>query len=405
MDIILKWFADSFPQLVVLLLIVVSAAFVLREWRLMRTELRQEVQKGIQAEIGSLTGEIVKKNEEARNQLNVLASVQSDVQKERQKFEEEITGAKNEIERVLNEVRSRSSEMEKLAPTRRDLEWIPPRVLVLNARQARNWPEASGYLLKMDHGNATSGDLEVAGDVCRDFRFFAKAIEFYREAAEKDPENVSARGELLALTAESRAPERDEALKQLQNLVLQSSNNLEYGGNIQKRYFNALMELGRYQEMASFCETQLRQPLPREIEATLHRNLAVSYQKLGRVDEALTQCQAALKLSSDDVNVLRLYGRLLLGQERYDDAYAIATRGLRSEPTEASIYVLVARIEQKRSGARAARPFLERARAFADASERIQIEEQIAKLDILEELEDLLSSPTAHADAAKVGVT
>src|SRR5258708_5219529 len=164
--------------------------------------------------------------------------------------------------------------MAELAPTKRDLEWVPPRILVHMAGQSRTWAQASGFLSRIDHGNATSKDLEIAGDICREHSFYAKAIEFYGEAAEKDPENLGARVELLALSAEFRAAERNDALRQLQILVVQSLGNTDHGGNVLKRYLNMLDTLGRYKEMADFCEAQLKQAAPREIQAYLHRNLA-----------------------------------------------------------------------------------------------------------------------------------
>src|SRR5271167_1308472 len=108
MEAILRVLAANFPQLVVLLFILLCAFLVLREWRLVRTELAREIHLRVQAEIGSLTGDILKKSEQARNQLSVLADIQSDVHREREKFDEQMSAAKAEMERALVEVQARS---------------------------------------------------------------------------------------------------------------------------------------------------------------------------------------------------------------------------------------------------------------------------------------------------------
>jgi len=138
MDKLINFLGASYPQLIVLLLIVLCAFLVLREWRLMRAELVAEIRTHVQSEVRSLTGDIAKMAEEARGRLDVLKTLQLEVQGERQKFDEQVAAVKSEIDNALAEVRSRSSEIASLAPTRRELDWIPPAILAHRAKEAHN---------------------------------------------------------------------------------------------------------------------------------------------------------------------------------------------------------------------------------------------------------------------------
>jgi len=200
----------------------------------------------------------------------------------------------------------------------------------------------------------------------------------------------------LALTAEFRASERGEALARLRDLVVQNLGDTKQGGNALKRYMNSLDRLDRYNDMATFCEAQLKRSVPREIEAYLHRNLAVSYKELGRVEEGLVHFQAALKMSNDDTNLLIPYADLLATEGRHKEAYDHAVRCLRSEPTEIRGYLLVARIQQEMGSRDGARAVLQRALDFADASDKVVIDLRIEQLNALEVLDGLFP-PAATA--------
>jgi tetratricopeptide (TPR) repeat protein len=228
--------------------------------------------------------------------------------------------------------------------------------------------------------NATSKDLEVAGDLCRSrYDFFEKAIEFYRKALEKDPESISARVELLALTFEIRAQEREQALTDLESLVRRNLRE----NNLLSRFFNALIELGRYEKMAAFCEDLLKDTsiIDAAGQVRLHRNLAVAYVHFGKTDDAVKQYEAALKLSPTDENTLKAYARLLFELQRLEKAEECARMLLTLDPTDTAYYMLLAEIIRKQGKNDEAGKLLNLALPFSDQPQQLRIKAELQSLE------------------------
>jgi tetratricopeptide (TPR) repeat protein len=389
---ILVYSAADLPLLVLLLLVllVVSIIFAARERSRMRRSLAQEVEDRVQSELGILVGDILRRSEEARQQLATLSTLETALHDKRSSFETQVASATEEIETILVTIRGVGGEILKLAPDSGDLEWMAPGSLLRLAAQAPDWPTAAGYLARIDRENATSRDLEGAGEICRDRAVYMKALEFYQQATEKDPDNLSARAQLLALTAEMRPSDRAASLKALQELLAQNLLNPTSNPKIQARYFALMTDLGHQKELIEFSEAQLKLPLPRSAQVNLHRHLAVCLHKLGRSEEAMAHCETALKISADDMEALSLYGGLLLWAKKYEDAYRIAIRVLQRNPTSARHYIALARIQERRIGRPAARDLLKRALQWSDANERCEIEDYQSKLSALDELSQVV---------------
>ncbi len=379
-----------FALLLLILFIAFSVFIEVRERARMRRAIVREIDSRVQEQLGKLVGDILRRSEEAREQLAALAHLHLTLHEQKKSLEAQFSAAKEQIEKLVGEVRTVSGELLKLAPTRSDLEWIAPEALLRLAVQAPDWPTAAGCLARIERENATSRDLEGAGDICRDRAVYGKALEFYQEAATRDPENHSARAQLLALTAAIRPSERASSLQALEDLLTQNLGNPLHGAKILTRYCGIMMDLGRHKELIEFGDLQLKQPLPRSAQTSLHRHLAIALQKLSRTDEAIAHCETALKISADDTDVLSLYGNLLLSVKKYEDAYRIAIRVLQRNPASARNYLTLARIQERRIGRPAARDLLKRALQRADAAERFEIEDYQSKLEALDEFSQIL---------------
>jgi tetratricopeptide (TPR) repeat protein len=391
---ILVFGAENLSQIAVLVFFgaTVFLAFVaLRERGRTRRHLIRQVQARVESEIERLSTETRRTQEEARQQLAVLSEGKEAVQGEVARLQEQIVSTKREVERLLAEARSARQKATPLA-TDEEREWASPEALLRLARQADDWNQAAGYLARINLDAATSRNLETAGNLCRDQGFVAKAVELFREAVLKDPENISARAELLALSAEIHAAERNQSLGKLQELVADTLIEGNNGTHVQSRFFSAMTGLGRFRELADFCESQLRQPLSRSAQSTLHRSLAALYEDLGRTEDAVAHCEAALRLIGDHPEVLSLYTRLLVSSRKYDDAYHNVIRALHNDPTSARSYIGLAEIQEKRVGREAARDLLKKAVQWADASEMCAIEGQLRRLAALDELSEILPS-------------
>lgn len=395
---ILVFGAENLSQIAVLVFFgatVVLGFLALRERGRTRRAVIRQVQARVEAEIERLSADTLRTQEAARQQLAALAEGKTAAQEEITRLHEHLASTKKEVEQLLVEARIARQKATQLA-TGEEMEWASPEALLRLARQAEDWNKAAGFLAQINLDAATSRNLEAAGNLCREQGFVAKAVELYREAVAKDPENLNARAELLALSAEVHAGERNESLRKLQELVTDTLIEGSNGTHVQNRFFSAMGALGRFREMADFCESQLKQPLSRTAQSTLHRSLAALYEELGRIDEGIVHCEAALRLSGDDPEVLSLYTRLLVSARRYDDAYGNVIRALHQDPTSARSYIALADIQEKRIGRTAARELLKKAVQWADAAEMCAIEGQLRRLAALDDLSEILPATQAQ---------
>lgn len=394
---ILVFGAAHLPQLTALLFILLIVTFVfllIRERSRSSREVTRQSQLSLVTDIERISADAVRTNDLARQHLANLTSLEAAAKDRATVFHQELTSSKQELDQLLAEARTVSQQIAKLAPARDSEEWTSPEALLRLAREADDWSHVAGYLARIKPDAATSKNLEDAANICRDQGFLLKAIELYREAATRDPENTSARAELLALSAEIRATERDQSLRELQDLASQTLIAGTNGVHIQNRFFTTLTDLGRHSELIAFCEDLLRQPLSPLAQRTLHRNLAVFYRSVDNEDASLEQCEAALKLLDDDPAVLSLYSRLLFEAKKYDEAYRIAVRSLQRDPTSARSYMTLAAVQEKRIGRTAARDLLDKAVRWADAAELVEIEGHLRRLTALDELSEIL--PSTH---------
>jgi tetratricopeptide (TPR) repeat protein len=359
---------------------------IVRERRRMRGAVARQVESQVEAAMGQMKDDAARMQEEARQHVGLLAENKKMIQ---EATELQLAGAKEEIERLHAEVRRARQQATQLTASG-DREWISPEAQLRLARQAEDWQQAAEHLAQIDLDTATSRNLEQAGTICREHGFLSKAVELYREAAEKDPENLSARAELLALSAEIDAAERKESLEKLEALVAETMADGRNRAPIQSRFFETMVALGRFRELEDFCEAQLKQPLSREVEGTLHRNLAVLYDDAGRNEAALAHAEAALRASGDDAEMLALATRLLIAMRKYDEAHRSVIRGLQLDPMSVRSYMALAEIQERRLGRAAARDLLKRAVQWADDAEVSAIEGQLRRLDALDELSEIV---------------
>lgn len=431
------------PLLMVLLLFVVNVFclfFLFSDRRRAKAGMTEQVELRVREEMERLTEDTRRINDDARQLLASISLDKAATLEENGRFRQEMEAAKSEIQRIVSEIQSVRQYVTKITteprdeprerdpqapapreqpaaqrqppppprataadrrdpplparepPARAQDDWNSPEALLAMARQAGEWAKAAGYLARLDPANATSKNLEAAGDICRDQGFLAKAIEFYREATAKDPENCTARAEFLAISAKAHASEREESLRLLQELISVTLSDPARGPAVQNIYFTVMTDLGRQREVAAFCEAQLLLPLPRTALIALHRYLAGLYKAQSRTDEAIVHCDAALRLTGDDLDLLVLQSQLLFAAKNYEEAYRVALRALQHDPTTARSYISLATIQEKRMGRPAARELLNKAVQWASPAEAHQIEEHLRRMAALDDLSEIVPS-------------
>ena len=188
--------------------------------------------------------------------------------------------------------------------------------------------------------DATSRDLERAGDRARNFGQFTTALEFYDRAKERDPDNRSAALEYHCLLAEVRHDGRDMSLHKARELVVESANS-EY----LKRLANTYIALDRYADLRGLCETLLDGVEYRakvDVQVFAHRNLAVALKEENDFFGAEEHLREALRQKPDDKGSLTALIGVLEEQERHDGALLEATRLVASDPTQGRFVFMLA---------------------------------------------------------------
>ncbi|MGA7525457.1 MAG: hypothetical protein WBW84_23615 [Acidobacteriaceae bacterium] len=399
------------PLLIVLFLSIVNlflVFYLIRDRGRARTELAEQMEERVRTEMDKLTEDTRRTNDDARQLLASISLAKAASLEENARFQLQIDAAKEEIQRMVSEIRSVRQYVTKITPPREEAapqlpapraesqparengEWNSPEALLRMARQSEEWAKTASCLARIDPATATSSNLESAGDICRDQGFLAKAIEFYRQATAKDSENLNARAQFLALSAKAHASEREESLRLLQDLVAKTLTNAAAGPGIQTIFFTVMAELSRERELAAFCEAQLLLPLPRIALLVLHRRLVLLYKSQNKTDDALLHCDAALRLAGEDVDLLVLHSQLLFSARNYEEAYRLALRALQHDPTLARAYINLALVQEKRMGRPAARELLNKAVQFASAAEMCRVEEHLRRMAALDDLSEIV---------------
>ncbi|HEX3985540.1 MAG TPA: hypothetical protein VHX13_02930 [Acidobacteriaceae bacterium] len=407
--------ADTAPFLVLLFSLanLFLIFYLIRDRRQARAEVAEQVEARIRSEMERLTEDTRRTNDDARQLLASISLAKAGALEENARFQQQIDAAKEEIQRVVSEIRGVRQYVTKITTVREEVappsaaappvrsesqpahesaEWNSPEALLRMARQSDDWAKTAGYLARIDTKTATSGNLESAGDICREQGFLTKAIEFYRQATNKDGENLNARAEFLALSAKAHASEREESLRLLQDLVSRTLGDTAAGPGIRNILFTVMTELAREPEMAAFCEAQLLLPLPRPGMLALRRHLALLYKSEGKIDDALLHCDAAVRLAGEDADLLVLQSQLLFAARNYEEAYRLALRSLQHDPTLARSYINLATIQEKRMGRPASRELLNKAVQFASAAEMSRIEEHLRRMAALDDLSEIVPS-------------
>lgn len=393
---VIRTLIDNVPQAVFLIVLTLAAAFVLREFRSIRKELADDIDTRVKAELGAVLADIQKQTENARVQLTEGVSIRTALKTESGELQAQMKASRDEAQRLLEELRGEAEKFRDVVPKAQELSWISPRDLIVRARSASSWKEAYGSLAALDVDNATSKDLEVAGDICREHRFFKKAIEFYRLATERDADNVSAQVELAALTAEFDASARVKSLERLRTLA---EANL-HSDTILRRYFNVLIELERFQELSSFSSSHVNDnDLPASSRASLRRNLATSLSRQGRLDKAQAELEAALQVSPNDENTLRAYAALLMETGRFAEGARHYRRLIQIDPTDGAYFLGLGRALNQEGRFEAALAALSKAHEISTGARRYEAESEIRKLSArlaLEGFDALLGAEGGH---------
>lgn len=328
------------PQFGFLVLFVVALALLLKEYRTLRTDMKQSVDDAVNARLGSLMGNLQIETSKAAQLLNEMKATQKETQDFSQSFQHDLLGRANEINQTFTAVERKLAVLQKSVPKEGELKYSAREFAAL-ASHVTSLAEAMDLLGQAQQDtDATSKDMEVAGDVARKFRRFSLALDFYRKATEMDPDNLSAKTELLALLAETDAKKRGEYLAQLTETVLRSMQP-----KIQMRVANTLLELDRYDDLAGMCESIIEAEGDKSspLLAQAHRDLAVCHRQKRNFTQAEEHFKTALSITPDDENLIKAFIGLLRDTKEHDQALALAKKLVTLDALDWHYHVILAR--------------------------------------------------------------
>jgi hypothetical protein len=175
------------PQLVFLVLFLVAFGFLLKEYRTLRTEMKESVEDAVNVGLGSMMGKLQIENVKASQLLEDITSTYQQSQDFSEQFEQKLSQRASQINNTFETLERKLAVLQESVPEHGDVKYSAHDFAAL-ASNVTSRAEAFHLLEQAkEDTDATSKDLEVAGDVARKFRRFSLAREFYERAVELDP--------------------------------------------------------------------------------------------------------------------------------------------------------------------------------------------------------------------------
>ena len=298
----------------------------------------------VNAQLQSKVADIEKIIVEGRNQIIAFQSRIIEFSEELEQTINVYNESHTDIESKYSDLSNRLAGFLEEIPEDRD--WLSNESLIIAARQEKAWTKIAPLLRAISESkDATSGEIEVAGDIADKAGARSIALQLYTQATHLDPENVSARIELSRLTATLKSgDEREDALVELKILVRESDHNRL---NITK-LTNTLLTLRRFHELREFCEQYIQDTpgLSNEIRSQLLRDWAVASSRLGDQSKPLELYSEALDLTPDDENLLVAYALFQREQGYFQEARDLWFALVNIDPTDPRYYIRLAELDE-----------------------------------------------------------
>ena len=249
-----------------------------------------------------------------------LDSMLTSARRQSEEMAEKFDGFVQDIESRTKEVtqlhKNATEQLSRLRQQIPDVEEYSAEEVFIEALN-HDSPQAKAALCSrlLVHPDSTSKVMESAGDLMRKTKRNSLAMDLYKAAAERDPDNLTAQVELLALQIEDDYSKRESAIEDALQLIKKHPKP-----GFLARIFNAIIHVQRYDLLLHFVDEVFAvkdQFRTKEANALLYRNRGVALLELGRTEESTAAYEKALEISPDDENVLKAFLRVL--EDRGDE--------------------------------------------------------------------------------------
>jgi len=327
---------ESAPSALITLGIIFLIVFLIREYRKVRSETEESVKTLVNAKLG----EIMTNIQSEASRVELLSSEQakklSTVEDRFTTFLGNVEEKTERIDRLYIEANEKLTNLKEAIPNVD--EYSATDILVIANSKGSSQAKAELCSKILLHNDATSRDLELAGDLMKDNNRYSLALKLYEAAVEKDPERIGAFAEYMSLRAIIDAKSRDESLKLAESRVVGQPHRNAYS-----TVANALMSLERYEELRKFSLEFISELNDRDLtaKALALRCIAISYKDLGDIEQATVYFNQAFQIAPEDPNVMKPYLGILEEQGRNEEYLATTQKMVEADPTEIQYWRLL----------------------------------------------------------------
>jgi tetratricopeptide (TPR) repeat protein len=196
------------------------------------------------------------------------------------------------------------------------------------------------------------------GNVYYDYEEFEKAIPYYRDSMNQNPEyNIYKDNLILAYQKLVEQKEKtgniDDVAELHKQIIALTNAHLDWNklGNLYFRY-------KRYNEAAT-CYAKAMELLPEE--PVYHENLGLAYKNQGLLDKAAPQFLEAVKINTRDGESLNQLGVFYLDQQQYDEALIWFRKALEKNANSVDFNMNIGFALEKKAAYDSALPYYEQA--------------------------------------------
>lgn len=325
----------SFPTVIVTVSILFFIIYVLREYRKIRQDNEEQIKNLVNAKLGDFTASVQAEVTRLEAIGTKIEPKVEQIEKLYLEFMEDIDRKTAEIDKLYSEANEKLISLKQAIP---NVDEYSTRDILALARSENNSQQQAEFCKRiLDHEDATSEDLELAGDLMKESNRFALALSLYEKAHQLDPERLTAEAEYLSLKARLNPTERNESLRKAKEKVLSAPESNSFAA-----VANALLNLNRYEELAEFsstCAKAVEGKNPKLLALAI-RNLAVSYRHSGDLEGSVEAFNKALSIRPDDENTLKAYLGVFEDQGKNDEFLNIVYKLIEIDPTDVYYYRL-----------------------------------------------------------------
>lgn len=369
--------------------LITALGFLLSQRQKRRENLDGRVKVAVSAALGEKLFDFIKLGEQTATSISELTS--NAEQRAREVFDnvENMLGELSKGEEALVGLRDALAAAQRLIPGLEEASNLRPAALLRQIEMTS--PDSLELLALLSRlltvEGASSRQLEKAGDEAREkLDDTDLARLFYEKALVADPDNISARAELLVIRAK---PGSGDYTRDLRELALQYPRETTPLVKLLNEYVDRDEYAQMKEDVLLLLEEMPDNPL-------LWRNLSIARAETGESQDAVSHdYDRAIELSrrptssseGDFVNTVRSYSNWLIATGQFERARELIAEALERMPSEGSLYFAIYKLEMRAGNRQRARRALQLMGRFGNPNQGYTASRLLEGIDGLDYLD------------------